>query len=134
MRFSEFITEGWDDSPYTPTTLRTSEYRGLSNPLGGDQPYGSDHKDATQLWDAVEDLIESGAEPHVMPVQLISLHATQDWLSSEASDEALFPGYEDHPVVLKQHGVNYILDGHNRVAAAQRKRAGSIVVYLFGLT
>ena len=133
MRAHE-ITEGFDDKPYSRTTLPTSKYRGLSNPLGDDQPYGDEYMEATTLWDMVEDMIEAGVEPHLMPVRLLGLYATQDWLSSEASDEALFPEYADHPVVLKYHGVNYILDGHNRIAREARQPGKhSVIAYVFGL-
>lgn len=130
MKITEIINEDWDSNPYRDTTLPLSNYRGLNNPF--DRDY-SQNDDATTLWDMVDDMIDQGIEPHVMNVNIISLRATQDWLSSEPSDEVLFDEYSEHPVVLKYRGVNHILDGHNRVARAVKQGKTQITVYLFGL-
>lgn len=130
MRIKEIIVESFGENPYSKTTLPLSDFRGLHDPLNS---RADDDMDATVLWDRVEDLIDAGVQPHVMPVKLFSLYATQDWLSSEASDEVLFDGYDRYPVVLEFQGVNYILDGHNRVANAIKKNQPTITVYLFGL-
>jgi hypothetical protein len=130
MKINEIITESFGANPYSKTTLPLSDFRGLHNPLDADN---SDTMDASILWDKVDEMIEAGVEPHVMPVKIHSMYATQDWLSSEPGDEALFDTYTEYPVVLKYMGVNYILDGHNRIAKALRQGKSQINVYLFGL-
>lgn len=130
MKITEIITESFGANPYTQTTLPLSNYRGMHNPLDSDT---STNDDASTLYNVVDDMIDDGVEPHVMNVQIFSLYATQDWLSSEPGDEALFEDYTEYPVVLKYKGVNYILDGHNRVARALKRGAKQITVYLFGL-
>lgn len=130
MKINEIIAESFGANPYRKTTLPLSKYRGLHNPLDSIE---IDTLEATILWDIVDNMIEQGVEPLVMPVRLLGLHATQDWLSSEPSDEALWDEYADLPVVLVHKGVKYILDGHNRVARAAAKGKHQIDSYVFGL-
>ena len=130
MKINEIIVESFGENPYTKTTLPLSKYRGPHNPLDSVE---IDTLDASILWDIVDNMLEQGVEPLAMPVKLLGLHATQDWLSSEPGDEAMWEDYSDLPVVLIHNGVKYILDGHNRVARAAKQGKHQINAYVFGL-
>jgi len=126
--YLNIVIEDFNSNPYSKTTLPLGPYRGLSNPLDNDH---SESYEASELWDIVEDQIEKGIKPTVIDFPINQLEATQDWLSSEAGDEALFDEYTDHPVVLAYAADNYILDGHNRIAAAIKNKQVKIPVFLF---
>lgn len=91
---------------------------------------GGNYRDVTELIKAVEDLIDAGVEPVTVTVDPKKLLATQDWLSNDGGDGALFDEYPDLPVVYERDGSYYILDGHHRVTRAL-KRGANITVYLF---
>jgi len=125
MRIKDIIVE----SDYRDTTLPLGKYRGPYDPRTM-QPYSNEHADSAELIDVVEELIDDGFEPQVVNLDPSDLTATQDWLSDYGSDGALFPEYEDRPVVLRDGKHFYILDGHHRVAKALRTNR-QISVYLF---
>jgi hypothetical protein len=82
------------------------------------------------LINAVEAQIAAGIEPQVATVNPAQLFATQDWLSNYGSDGALFDEYEDLPVVYIKDNRYHVLDGHHRVARAQKSGA-KIQAYVF---
>jgi hypothetical protein len=127
MRIKELISES--ESDYKDMPLQMGKYRGPYDPRTM-QPYSADHSDSYELVDIVEELIDDGFRPQVLMVNPAELTATQDWLSNYGSDEAMFPAYQDRPVVLTQNQIHYILDGHHRVAAALKANR-QIQVYLF---
>jgi hypothetical protein len=125
MKINEILTE----SDYSDTTLPLDKYRGPYNPRTM-EPYSNEHADSSELTDIVEELIDEGYRPQVVKLDPRELTATQDWLSDYGSDEAMFPEYQDKPVVLKEAQKLYILDGHHRVAQALKANK-SVTVYLF---
>lgn len=125
MKISELLKE----SDYRDTTLPLDKYRGPYDPRTM-EPYSDEHVDSSELTDIVDELIDEGFEPEVVAVDPKTLIATQDWLSDYGSDEAMFPEYQDKPVVLKDSQKLYILDGHHRVARALKANK-SVTVYLF---
>lgn len=126
MKIKELLKE----SDYRDTTLPLDKYRGPYDPRTM-EPYSGEHVDSSELIDIVEELIEDGVKPELVGVSPKSLIATQDWLSDYGSDDgALFPEYQDRPVVLKDMQKLYILDGHHRVAEALKLNK-IVRVYLF---
>ena len=125
MKISELLVE----SGYRDTTLPLGKYRGPYDPRTM-KPYSDEHADSSELTDIVDELIDDGYEPEVVAVDPRTLIATQDWLSDYGSDEAMFPEYQDRPVVLKDSQKMYILDGHHRVAQALKLNK-MVRVYLF---
>jgi hypothetical protein len=125
MKIRELLVE----SGYRDTTLPLGKYRGPYDPRTM-EPYSDEHVDSSELTDTVEELIDDGYEPEVVAVDPRTLIATQDWLSDYGSDEAMFPEYQDRPVVLKDSQKMYILDGHHRVAQALKLNK-MVRVYLF---
>lgn len=126
MRLFEILNE----SPYRKTTLPLSNYRGLYDPSSENPAtYGKEFASASDLWDIVDNLLDNGVEPEIKEVQLSTLLATQDWLSTEPGDGPMWEDYEDYPVVLEYNGQRLILDGHNRIDKAQRKGEQRIRVY-----
>lgn len=129
MRLSEILNE---DSAYRSTDLPLSNFRGPYNPQSDDlAPYGKEYDDASDLWDIVDELIDTGIEPSIKDVSIDKLLATQDWLSTEAGDGPMWDEYEDYPVVLDHDGQRFILDGHNRISKARQRRQPSVKVYYF---
>ena len=129
MRLQEILESV---NPYRKTNLPLSNYRGLSNPLDDDEPYGDEFDSATELWDIVDDKLEAGEKPRVVQIRVRTLLATQDWLSTEPGDGPMWDEYGDKPVVLDYEGKRYILDGHNRIARAAKAGRYAIEVYFFG--
>jgi hypothetical protein len=125
MKISELLRE----SDYRDTTLPLDKYRGPYDPRTM-QPYSDQYTDSFELVDVVEELIDDGVKPELVAVNPKTLTATQDWLSDYGSDEAMFPEYQDRPVVLKDMQKLYILDGHHRVAQALKSNK-MVKVYLF---
>jgi hypothetical protein len=125
MKISEVLTE----SDYRDTTLPLDKYRGPYDPRTM-EPYSAEHVDSSELTDIVDELIDDGVKPELVAVNPKILTATQDWLSDYGSDEAMFPEYQDRPVVLKDMQKLYILDGHHRVAQALKLNK-MVKVYLF---
>lgn len=116
------------DNPYRDTTLPLSNYRGLYDPRSGDT-YDEKFTSATDLWNKVDDMLDDGNHPQIKEVEINTLLATQDWLSTEAGDGPLWDELEDHPVVIDTGGMRYILDGHHRIAKAKSRGIPSIEVY-----
>jgi hypothetical protein len=125
MKISELLTE----SDYRDTTLPLDKYRGPYDPRTM-EPYSDEHTDSSELTDIVDELIDGGVKPELVALNPKTLIATQDWLSDYGSDEAMFPEYQDRPVVLKDMQKLYILDGHHRVAQALKLNK-MLKVYLF---
>lgn len=129
MRLWEFLSEG---SPYRDTDLPLSNYRGSYDPRSDDlEPYGKEYDEASDLWDLVDDILENGGQPKLQEVEIDKLLATQDWLSTEPGDGAMWEDFKDFPVVLDHDNQRFILDGHNRISKARRKGQTSIWVYYF---
>jgi hypothetical protein len=121
------IKELTQNSNIWPTTLRVGKYLDQQT---AEFEKADDYLDAGQLISAVEDQIADGVEPKVAAVNPTELFATQDWLSNYGSDGALFDEYEDLPVVYIKDNRYHILDGHHRVARAQKSGA-KIQAYVF---
>ena len=126
MRANEFITETWGVEKY-PIPLPIGDY--LSHDEHEFAPPGN-YRDVLTLHREVDNLINAGVEPDVVPADPKQLLATQDWLSNEGGGEPLFPEFPDKPVVYEKRGRYYILDGHHRTTRA-RKAGRPISVYLF---
>ncbi len=121
------ITEITQDPNIWPTTLRLGKYLDQQTV---EFEKADDYLDAGVLINAVEAQIAAGIEPQVATVNPAQLFATQDWLSNYGSDGALFDEYEDLPVVYIKDNRYHILDGHHRVARAQKSGA-KIQAYVF---
>ena len=120
------VTENWGIEKY-PIPLPIGDY--LSHEDHEFAPPGN-YKDLFILHEEVEDLIDAGVEPDIVPADPKQLLATQDWLSNAGGDGPLFPEYPDRPVVYEKAGKYYILDGHHRTTKAW-KTGRPISVYLF---
>lgn len=129
MRLFEILNEG---SPYRDTDLPLSKYRGSYDPRSDDlRSYGKEFDSASDLWDLVDDMLDAGLEPEVIEVNISTLLATQDWLSTEPGEGAMWDDYGDLPVIIEHDGKRYILDGHNRISKAKKNGKSSIRVYYF---
>lgn len=126
MRANEFIAETWGIEKYA-IPLPIGEYLG---PDSDEFAPPGNYKDSGDLHEEVEDLIDAGVEPDIVPADPKQLLATQDWLSNAGGDGPLFPEYPDRPVVYEKAGKYYILDGHHRTTKAW-KTGRPISVYLF---
>ena len=121
------ITEITQDPNIWRTNLRIGQYL---DPNTAEFEKADDYLDAGLLHNAVEAQIAAGVEPQVATVNPAQLFATQDWLSNYGSDGALFDEYEDLPVVYIKDNRYHVLDGHHRVARAQKSGA-KIQAYVF---
>jgi hypothetical protein len=121
------ITEITQDPNIWPTTLRIGNYLNWN---ATEFEKADDYHDANDLIDAVEAQIAAGVEPRVASGDPATLFATQDWLSNYGSDGSLFDEYSDLPVVYVKGNRPYILDGHHRIAQAQ-KSGTPVQVYVF---
>jgi hypothetical protein len=122
----ETVTETWGKEKY-PIPLPIGYYRG---PDSNEFAPPGNYQDVFILHEEVEDLIDAGVEPDIVPVDPKQLLATQDWLSNAGGDDPLFDEYPDRPVVYEKAGKYYILDGHHRTTRAW-KTGRPISVYLF---
>lgn len=130
MRLIEILKEV--SSPYRKTDLPLSNYRGTHDPRRDDLPsYGDEFNNASDLWDLVDDILDSGHEPELKEVAIDKLLATQDWLSTEVGDGPMWDDFKDFPVVIDHDNERFILDGHNRISSAKRKGQMTIWVYYF---
>lgn len=120
------VNENWGIETYA-IPLPIGDY--LSHEDHEFAPPGN-YKDLFILHEEVEDLIDAGVEPDIVPADPKQLLATQDWLSNAGGDGPLFPEYPDRPVVYEKAGKYYILDGHHRTTKAW-KTGRPISVYLF---
>jgi len=120
------------ENPYRKTNLPLSNYRGAYDPQTDNlSSYGKEFDRATTLWDIIDEMLEDGIEPQQTDVKIETLLATQDWLSDEEGDGAMWEELEDRPVVLDMGGKRYIIDGHNRIAHAKASGRTSVAVYYF---
>jgi hypothetical protein len=120
------VTETWGIEKYA-IPLPIGDY--LDHDEHDFAPPGN-YKDVGILHDEVFDLIDTGAEPDVVPADAKQLLATQDWLTNAGGDGPLFDEYPDKPVVYEKAGKYYILDGHHRTTRAW-KMGRPISIYLF---